>query len=74
MESSASGARLTWQYNAAGRCISRTRHVHPWNAVKSIIEQILADYSAGSDGFVMRHTRLPWMALVKLKSTLKIAT
>jgi ubiquinone/menaquinone biosynthesis C-methylase UbiE len=48
--------RLSWGYLA--------EETPSWSDVKSIIEQLFADYSAGSDGFVMRHTRLLWMALV----------
>ena len=51
--------RLAWGY--------LPEEVPAWSDVKSILEQIFHDYSTGSDGLVMRHTRLLWMALVNTK-------
>ena len=51
--------RLSWGY--------LPEEVPSWDDVKSIIEQIFSDYSNGSDGLAMRHTRLLWMAFVNTK-------
>ena len=49
--------RLSWGY--------LPEEVPSWSDTKSIIEQIFSNFSTGYDGFVMRHTRLLWMALIK---------
>jgi len=51
--------RLSWGYTP--------EEVPSWDDVKSIIEQLFTDYSTGSEGLVMRHTRLLWMAFVNAK-------
>lgn len=51
--------RLSWGY--------LPEEVPSWSEVKSILEQIFCDYSTRSDGLVMRHRRLLWMALVNTK-------
>ena len=52
--------RLSWRYIP--------KEVPSWDDVKSIIEQIFSDYSSGSNGLAMRHTRLLWTAFAKTKS------
>lgn len=47
--------RLTWGY--------LSQEVPPWDAVRSVIEHIFADF-AWEDGLCLRHTRLLWMAFV----------
>jgi len=52
--------RLSWGYIPG--------EVPSWDDVQSIMEQIFSDYSSGSDGLAMRHTRLLWTAFVKTTS------